>query len=416
MDVFLIGTSCTAFGKYPDKTFKQLTREAFIPLLEDAGLEDGKDIDSIYFSNVKMEMFDQPSIRGQVCLDEMVKEGRLGARAPVVNVEGACATGSVALNAAWKDVLSGQSQMSLAIGVEKTYIPNDPVRQYELFAGALDRFDPQLWQKLYQDAAQSLGMEFDPHAGGGTINMALYAIRANHHMAKHGITQRQYAIAASKTHHHGSLNPLAQYRFDVAVDDVLSDRMVAFPFTRSMCAPIGDGAAAALVCSGKFLQRLPGHVRDRAIKVSASVLTNGSYGSIDTPGASRVAAQHAYSLADIAPGNVDLVELHDPTTFGEIYQAEMLGLCEPGQGGLLAESGATSLGGKIPINVSGGLISKGHPVGATGLSMIHELATQLRQEAGNRQVAGARVGLAQNGGGAIGFDDAICAVTILQAQ
>ena len=142
MSVYVLGVSCTKFGKYPETSFKNLTRQAFVPVLEDAGLADGMDVDSIYFSNVKMEMFGQPSIRGQVCLDGMVKEGRLAPRAPVINVEGACATGSVALHCAWKDVLSGQSDLSLAIGVEKTFIPNDAERQYELFAGAQDRFDP----------------------------------------------------------------------------------------------------------------------------------------------------------------------------------------------------------------------------------------------------------------------------------
>lgn len=413
MSVYVVGVSCTKFGKYPEVSFKDLTQQAFLPVFEDSGLTDGLDVDSVYFSNVKMEMFGQPSIRGQVCLDDMVKAGRLNARAPVINLEGACATGSVALHCAWKDVLSGQSDLSLAIGVEKTFIPNDAERQYELFAGALDRFDPELWRSMFRDAGAKLDIPFDDHAGGGTINMAMYAIRATHHMRKYGISQKQYAAIASKTHYHGSLNPLAQYQFRVSADEVLNDRPVAFPFTRSMCAPIGDGAAAALLCSERYLARLPAFVRERAVKIASSVLVDGQYGSIDDPGASRYASERAYKAAGISPDQVSLVEIHDPTSFGEIYQAEMLGLCGPGEGGKLGESGATTLGGRIPINLSGGLISKGHPVGATGLSMVHELVTQLRGEAGERQAKDADIGLAQNGGGAIGFDDAICAVTIV---
>lgn len=284
----------------------------------------------------------------------------------------------------------------------------------ELFAGAQDRFDPELWLSMFREAGASLDMPFDAHAGGGTINMAMYAIRATHHMRKHGITQKQYAAVASKTHVHGSLNPLAQYQFELSIDDVLNDRPVAYPFTRSMCAPIGDGAAATLLCSERYLARLPAAARERAVKVAASVLVDGQYGTMDDAGASRHAAERAYRAADLSPDRLSLVELHDPTSFGEIYQAEMLGLCGPGEGGRIAETGATTLGGRIPINVSGGLISKGHPVGATGLSMVHELATQLRGEAGRRQVQGADIGLAQNGGGAIGFDDAISAITILR--
>jgi acetyl-CoA acetyltransferase len=212
----------------------------------------------------------------------------------------------------------------------------------------------------------------------------------------------------------GALNPLAQYRFEVTPEQVLADRMVSWPLTRAMCAPIGDGAAAALVCSGAFLKTLPKAVQERAVRIAGAALTGGKYRRLDEPGLSRLAAQRAYAMAGITPQQVSVAEVHDATSFCEIYQAEMMGFCADGAGGAFVASGATSLGGRLPINLSGGLVSKGHPVGATGLSMVHELALQLRGEAGARQQPGARIGLAENGGGVMGFDEAACAVTILQ--
>jgi acetyl-CoA acetyltransferase len=233
-------------------------------------------------------------------------------------------------------------------------------------------------------------------------------------MKKYGTTQRQYAIASSKNHHFGSLNPLAQYRFEVSVEDALADREISYPITRSMCAPIGDGAAASIVVSEAFLKRMPREVQERAVRIRASSLSGGKYRSLAEPGLSRVAADKAYKFAGVGPDDIHVAELHDATAFSEVYQPEMLRFCEEGKGGTFVESGASSMGGRLPINTSGGLQSKGHPVGATGLSMIHELCVQLRGEAGPRQVPGARLGLAENGGGTVGFDEAACTVTILE--
>jgi acetyl-CoA acetyltransferase len=243
--------------------------------------------------------------------------------------------------------------------------------------------------------------------------MDTYAMQAAFHMSKYGTTQRQIATAASQDHHHGSLNPLAQYRFEVSVDQALEDRVVSYPLTRSMCAPVGDGAAAALVCSERFLAGLPSEVRERAIEIKASTLSGGKYRRLDEPGLSRIAAERAYKMADLSPSEINVAEVHDATSFSVIYQSEMMGFCSEGKGGDFVSSGATAWGGELPINLSGGLVSKGHPVGATGLSMIHELTTQLRGEAGPRQAEGARVALAENGGGSIGFDEAVCSITIL---
>jgi acetyl-CoA acetyltransferase len=200
----------------------------------------------------------------------------------------------------------------------------------------------------------------------------------------------------------------------MTVDEVLADRAVTPPFTRAMCAPIGDGAASALLCSEQYLEHLPTRVQDRAVRVRATVLTGGYYRPIEAASLSRIAAQRAYDRAGLGPDDIDVVELHDPTSFSEIYQLEMLGFVPDGEGGPFVESGATGPPGPLPVNTSGGLLSKGHPVGATGLSMVYELATQLRGEAGPRQVEGAHIGLQENGGGVIGLEEAACSVMILE--
>jgi acetyl-CoA acetyltransferase len=320
----------------------------------------------------------------------------------------------MAFHGAWKDILSGQCEVSLAIGVEKTLFPGDPARTQEIFEGGIDQLDPQEWQQYYLRAGVAAGKPFHPGAGGGTVFMDTYAMQAAFHMKTYGTTQRQIAVGASKNHAMGALNPLAQYRFEVTPEQVLEDRLVSYPLTRSMCAPIGDGAAAAILCSARALESFPAEVRERAVRVRASTLSGGKYRGFDEPGLSSIAAKKAYVAAGLAPSDIDLAEVHDATAFCELYQCEMLGFCQPGQGGAFVESGATSLGGTLPVNLSGGLVSKGHPVGATGLSMIHELVMQLRGEAGLRQCKDADIALAENGGGVIGFDEAACSIIILQ--
>ena len=414
-EVYIVGSFSTPFGKKPETSFKALTRETYLGVLADAGLENGDDIGNAWFGNCGMASFGQDCIRGQVCFTPLVRDGLFPERVAMVNVEGGCATASMALNGAWKDVLSGQAEVSLAIGIEKTYIEGDREATMKLFSGGIDQMDPDDWRGYYQVAGERSGKGFDPEANDATLFMDTYAMQAAFHMAKYGTTQRQIAEGASKNHHHGSLNPKAQYRFEVSVDEVLADRAISHPLTRSMCAPIGDGGAAAIVCSADFLQAQPAAVRDRAVKVRASALSGGKYRDPDEPGLSRIAAQKAYKIADLSPADIDLAEVHDATSFCEIYQSEMLGFCQDGEGGGYISSGATALGGARPVNLSGGLVSKGHPVGATGLSMIDELVLQLRGEAGARQAGSARIALAENGGGVIGFDEAACAVTILEA-
>ncbi len=278
-----------------------------------------------------------------------------------------------------------------------------------------DQIDPREWHEYYRRAGEAAGKPFAPGAGGGTVFMDTYAMQAAWHMRRWETSAAQIAAGASKNHAMGARNPLAQYRFGVSPEQVLADRLVSAPLTGSMCAPIGDGAAAALLCSASMLATLPPRVRERAVKVRASVLTGGKYRSLDEPGLSRPAAQRAYAAAGIGPADVDLAEVHDATSFCEIYQSEMLGFCENGAGGAYVASGASALDGERPINQSGGLVSKSHPVGATGLSMVQELALQLCREAGERQARHAELALAENGGGVIGFDEAVCSVIVLQA-
>ena len=415
-DVWVIGTACTAFGKRPGDSFKDLTREAYLDVLNDAGLETGDEIGQGWFGNCGMGTWGQGCIRGQVCFTPLVREGLFPERVPMINVEGGCATASMAFHGAFKDVASGDTALSLAIGVEKTYVHDDPVRVQEIFNAGIDQMDPEEWHAYYAARGRETGKDFDPNGGGGTVFMDTYAMQAAWHMREWGTTQEQIAAGASKNHHHGSLNPKAQYRFEVSVEEALADREISWPLTRSMCAPIGDGAAAALLCSGDYLAGQPKAVQDRAVKVRASVLTGGKYREPAEPGLSRKAAEKAYAKTGLGPQDIDVLEVHDATSFCEIYQLEMLGFAEGGQGGPMVADGATALGGRLPTNLSGGLVSKGHPVGATGLSMIHELILQLRGEAGARQADGARIAMAENGGGVIGFDEAACSVIVLEGR
>jgi acetyl-CoA acetyltransferase len=324
----------------------------------------------------------------------------------------------MAFQAAVKDVRAGDVEVSLALGVEKTWRPGadtDPEerrRMLDAFGEGADRSDlPRLVQE-YEKAAAAAGCTFATGADR-TMFMDTYAMQAALHMARHGTTQAQIAAGAAKNHTYGAANPLAQYRFAMTPEEVVADREVSWPLTRSMCAPIGDGAASAIVCSEGFLRSLPQAVQGRAVRVLATALTAGAYRRVEEPSLSAHAAHRAYAAAGIGPTDVHVAEVHDATSFCELYQAEMLGFCAEGQGGPFVASGATGPGGPIPCNTSGGLVSKGHPVGATGLSMLHELAVQLRGEAGERQVTDASVALAENGGGVMGLEEAACSVVIL---
>lgn len=411
--VYIIGTYSTPFRRWPDKGFKQLTREAYLGAAQDARLQDPQVIEAAWFGNCVMHYWGQPLVRGNVSFIPLVREGLFRDRAPVINVEGACATGSLALSGAYKEIRAGDADVTVAVGVEKLYDAANPSAILPEFGKGADQLDPQEWIEHYKRIGARLGQPFAPEPDR-SVAMDTYSMQARVHMHRYGTTREQIAAACAKTHTNGSLNPLAQYRFAMTPQQVLADRMVSDPLTRAMCAPVGDGAAAAVLCSERFLRNQPPSVRERAIKIRALALSGGKYRAEDEPGLSRAAADRAYESADLTPQDIDVAEVHDATSFCEIYQTEMMRFCPEGQGGPFVASGATALDGQVAVNPSGGLVSKGHPIGATGLSMCHELASQLRGEAGERQVRNARIGLQQNGGGIIGLEEALCAVAIYE--
>jgi acetyl-CoA acetyltransferase len=242
--------------------------------------------------------------------------------------------------------------------------------------------------------------------------MDVYAAVAQLHMRFYGTTQRQIAAAAAKNHCHSALNPLSQYQHAMSVDEVLGDSPISWPLTRSMCAPISDGAAAAVLYNERGRDRFGG---SRAVRVEALALVSGldrKPEDFDRHIGRRAAVQ-AYEQAGVGPDEIDIAEVHDACSFAEILQIENMGFCNRGEGGPTTERGETRLGGRIPVNPSGGLVSKGHPVAATGLIQLYELVTQLRGEAGPRQVDEAHLALAENGGGFWGGEEAVTTVTIL---
>ena len=402
-DVFIAGISMTRFGKRPDDSVKSLTAEAVKAALADAGAA-VSDIEAAWFSNTRQPMLEgQNTVRGQIALRPLGLTG-----IPVVNVENACASGSTALLSAIHWIKAGAGDIALIVGVEKMVWPDRPERVAAAFAGGTDIHD----REGVVAYIRSMGGE-DP-GPDRSLFMDLYAAQARAHMARHGTTQEDFARIASKNHTVGALNERAQYRTPMTVDQVLADKPVVFPFTRAMCAPVSDGAAAAVVCSAAGLARLCGP--GRAVRVRACVLVSASDRAANDleNHIGRRAAAKAYEQAGIGPVAVDLVEVHDATSYAEVQQIENLGLAEPGAVGARLRAGDFALGGRTPVNPSGGLVSKGHPVGATGIAQLFELTTQLRGEAGARQVEGARIAAAENGGGFLGVEEAATVVTILE--
>lgn len=411
--VYVIGVHCTPFRRWPDKGFKELTREAYLGAVQDAQLADPQSIEAAWFGNCVMHYWGQPMVRGNVSFVPLVREGLFRDRAPIVNVEGACATGTLALAGACREIQAGGADITIAVGVEKLFDPKNPAGMLPEFGKGADQLDPQEWMAHYTELGERLGQPFAP-APDRSVAMDTYSMQARLHMELYGTTREQIAAACAKSHTNGSLNPLAQYRFAMTAQQVLDDRMVADPLTRAMCAPVGDGAAAVVLCSERYMRSLPARVRERAIRIRAIAFSGGKYRSATEPGLSRAAADKAYLTAGLGPQDIDLAEVHDATSFCEIYQTEMLRFCEVGEGGAFAASGASALDGKVAVNASGGLVSKGHPIGATGLSMCCEIAAQLRGEAGERQVRNARIGLQQNGGGIVGLEEFLCGVAIYE--
>ncbi|MFE5597697.1 thiolase family protein [Streptomyces coelicoflavus] len=402
--VWIVGVGMTPFGRHIDRGVPDLTAEAVGEALTDAGLEQ-RDVGAAFFGNTT-----QGALEGQLMVGGQIALRGMGfQRIPIFNVENACATGATALHLAVSQVRSGAVDIALAVGVEKMNVP-DRAKAFSVFDGAYDVSDPAgLTATLI-----ALGGDADASdAGRRSIFMDVYAAMARAHMARFGTTQRQIAVVAAKNHRHALHNDKAYYRTELTVDGILAARALSFPLVVPMCAPITDGAAAAVVCGERGLRRLA--VSGRGVRVLACAVGTGVERPLDASDqhVTRLLAGRAYEEAGVGPEDIDVAEVHDATAFSEIQLTEMLGLFEPGAGAEAAGSGVTALGGALPVNPSGGLESKGHPLGATGLGQVYELVRQLRGEAGARQVPGARIAIAENGGGFYAGEEAVAAITIL---
>jgi len=411
-EVYVAGAAMTRFGKFPDTTVRALAEGATRGALDDAGVT-AADIGMVFFSNaVAGILTNQEMIRGQVALRYT---GLLGV--PMVNVENACASASSAFHLACLAVGSGAVEAALAVGSEKL-THEDRSRTFAAIATAVDQqqvAELQQWVSSgsagspIPEQADSLPRGESAQAGGKrSFFMDIYAASSRAYMASSGATREDFAEVAVKSHRHAALNPYAQYRNAVTVEDVLASREIAAPLTLLMCSPVGDGAAALVVCSPGMARRLGARVR-----VRACALVSGRDRQPGEPGAAERASRAAYEQAGVDPGDLDVVELHDAAAPAELMTYEELGLCGAGQGPALLASGATALGGRVPVNPSGGLLSRGHPIGATGCGQLVELTEQLRGRCGQRQVEGARMALAHNGGGFLGTDAAATVVTVL---
>ncbi len=395
--IYVIGAGQSHYGKFYDRNTKSLVREAVSQALEQAGVEAG-DMEAAWVGSAAQGVLTgQEMIRGQVALRPLGIDG-----VPIVNVENACASASTAFNSAWIALKAGLYDCVIAVGMEKMAFEDAQRKQkaMESFSAAVDVEGLDRMRENQKAAEQQLAAAGQASAYGEgrpkSMFMDIYGAGARRHMERYGTTQLQLAIVSSKNHKHASLNPYAQYRKEMSPEEILSDDVVSYPLTRPMCAPLGDGAAAAVLCSESFLKRLAGA---RPVEVLASMLASGSERRFDGLSSSQMLVKKAYERAGLGPDDIDVAEVHDATAFAEITEIESLGFCEAGGGGPLSASGATTLGGKIPVNTSGGLESRGHPIGATGLAQITEIVWQLQGRCDQRQVEGARIGLTQNAGG-----------------
>jgi acetyl-CoA acetyltransferase len=400
-NIVIAGTGMTQFGKQPNKTVRTLAEDAVQQALADAGIE-AKDVETCFFSNAAAGLITgQEMIRGQAALR---RTGLLGI--PLFNVENACASAASAFHLAWLSVLSGQYEIALAVGSEKL-THEDKTRAFKAIATGVDLEDmAELTRRL--DSTKTTKSD-EKEGQSRSFFMDVYASMTREYMKASGATAADFADIAVKNHDHGALNPKAQYRDRVTRQEVLSAREIAPPLTLLMCSPIGDGAAAAVIMSERMAKKLG--VR-RPVRIRASVLISGRDHAPDEPGVVERAATKAYRVAGIEPRDAQVIEVHDATAPAELMVYEDLLLCARGEGPTLLRSGQTKLGGKNVVNPSGGLLSKGHPIGATGIAQIIEISDQLRGRAGARQVEGAKLGMTENGGGYLGPDAAAMSVNV----
>ena len=376
-DAYVVGVDMIKFGRFPEKTVPQLGAEAALLALSDCGLSI-KDMEALYCGNLNQAS----GMVGQRVLQEIGQTG-----IPVVNVSNACATGATAFREAWMSIKADVYDVVLAVGVE------------------------QMGKGLLGGGGGGKGISKEGLLGSGTMP-AVFAEAGMEHARNHGTTFEQFAKVSVKNHHHSTMNSKAMYQLETPLEVVMNAEMISYPNTKLMCSVNVDGSAAAVLVSEKKMKELG--LTDRAIKVRASVMTSDPWQERDlvmpdVNSCTRLAAKAAYDMAGVGPEDLDLVELHDCFATAEILHYENLGLCEDGEAGRLIDDGDVELGGKVPVNVSGGLLSKGHPLGATGIANIYEVSTHLRGEAGRRQVPDAKIGMTH----VIGLGSA-CGIHILE--
>lgn len=405
MDAVIAGVGMTKFGKFLGTPLKALAGQAISEALKDAGLT-GADVQAAWMGNGAGGVVQgQEMISGQIALREL----GIG-RIPVVNVENACATASTAFQQACSMVTLGAHDVVIACGFEKLF-SEDKARTFAAFDGAVDTENPTgiagALSALAADAGETVNMA--DLGQGRSVFMDIYSLMAKAHMNHYGTKQEHFAAVTVKNSFHGSLNPRAQFQSAMTLEEVMAAREIVFPLTLPMCSPIGDGAAAVVLVSRRKAKEMG---LQNPINVESSVLVSG-WDLAPGEAVGTLASSQAYNEVGIGPDDLSLVELHDASAPSEISAYEYLGLCGKGEGARLIEDGSTRLGGQLPVNVSGGLLRKGHPIGATGTAQIVELTEQLRGQCGARQVEGARFGMAHNGGGMIGTDAAATVVSIL---
>jgi len=376
-EVYVVGVDMIKFGRFPDRTVPNLGAEAALMALDDAGLKI-QDMQALYCGNLGQA----GGMVGQRVLQEIGQTG-----IPVVNVANACATGATAFREGFMAIKAGQYDVVLCVGVE------------------------QMGKGLLGGGGGGAGIPTEGLLGSGTMP-SVFAHVGMEHTRNYGTTFEQFAKVSVKNHHHSTLNPKAMYQVETPLQEVMGAEMISYPNTKLMCSVNVDGSAAAVICSEDYAKKHG--LMKRAVRVRASAMTSDPYTPRnlvmpDFNAVTRMAAKAAYEQAGVGPEDVNLVELHDCFATAEIVHYENLGLCADGEGGRLIDSGETALGGRIPVNVSGGLLSKGHPLGATGIANIYEVTTHLRGEAGNRQVEGARIGLTH----VVGMGSA-CAIHVLE--
>jgi acetyl-CoA acyltransferase len=375
-DVYVMGIDMIKFGRFPDKTVPQLGATAALMALDDAGLTI-QDMQALYCGNLGQAS----AMVGQRILQEIGQTG-IG----VVNCANACATGATAFREAWMSIKAGVNDVVLAVGVE------------------------QMGKGLLGGGGGAAGIPKEGLLGSGTMP-AVFAEAGMEHSRNYGTTFEQFAKVSVKNHHHSTLNPKAMYQIETPLETVMNAEMISYPNTKLMCSVNVDGAAAAVLVSEKKAKELG---MARAVRVKASILTSDPYSDRDlvmpdVNAVTRRAVKEAYEMAGLGPDDISLVELHDCFATAEILHYENLGLCKDGEAGRMIDEGEVALGGRIPVNVSGGLLSKGHPLGATGIANIYEVSTHLRGEADKRQVEGARFGMTH----VIGLGSA-CGIHILE--